>query len=389
MAIEGIQRRLHEKKLDGWLIYDWCGSNPFFTKLFPQAVDLKVSRPLFYWIPQRGEPEKLIHAIEVERASLMEGKLKSYLSYQDRAIKLQEILRKAKRIAMEYAANNPSLSVVDGATLELIRTFSIDIVSSAPLLEERISILNEEALASHRAAVAVLHEALECAWAFIARCVRSQELVTEYDVQQLLLKVFKEQGCIAKGTPICAVNAHSASPHYSAPSQGSSAIRRGDYVLIDLWCKKDHPGAIYADLTQVGVAESHATPKQQALFGIVREAQERVIQHIRSSFDEQRTLRGADADACARAYITGAGFGPYFLHRTGHSIDEEVHGLGTNLDSFETLEERLLVPSSCFSLEPAIYLPHEIGVRLETNVVITAEREVVVTGGLQQSILTI
>ena len=272
-------------------------------------------------------------------------------------------------------------------TADLIRSFGIEVVSSANLLQVASSEWDAEQLQLHLAAADVLENAIAKAWNFIANSLKSNKSISEYEVQQFLLSEFELQNCICEDPPICAVNAHSADPHYNPSALNSAPIKPDDFILIDLSCKKKMPRAVYADITRVAVAAARATPKQHEIFNTVRNARNAAMELLVSRFSQGIPVMGWEVDQVCRAVIGAAGYAEFFTHRTGHNIGEKIHGDGANIDNFETKDSRLLLPKTCFSIEPGIYLPGEFGIRLEHDVYVEADgRAVRVTGGLQNEI---
>ncbi|MCH9628154.1 MAG: hypothetical protein S4CHLAM2_18090 [Chlamydiales bacterium] len=387
--IEQIQARLQEQEVDGWLIYDNHGSNRFARELLGIPPHQVITRRFFYWIPKEGKPQKILHRIESESLKMLPGEVHLYLSWTELEEVLQVVLGEAKQIVMEYSPrnSNPNISVVDAGTVEVVRGFQIDVLSSADLLQYFTSVLSERQIETHLEAAAVLQTTAVRVWDLIADQLRVGNRITEYDVQKFILSEFTAQNCITEDGPICAVNGHSALPHYMATKQSAAEIQRGDFILIDLWCKKNVTHGIYADITRVAVAAPEPTPRQQEIFDIVRAAQKKAEHCIRTRMHKGEKVHGAEVDDVCRGHIIEAGYGAYFTHRTGHNIDTSVHGAGANLDNLETSDYRKMLPGMCFSIEPGIYLPEEFGVRLECDLLIHPNRSVEITGGTEETIL--
>ncbi len=388
MEIEEIQSRLQEHGIDGWLLYDNHGSNRFVRELLEIPPHLVITRRLFYWIPAEGEPHKFLHLIEKGSLDFIPGKQHLFLSWTELEKTLKDVVGKAKKVAMEYSPHgeNPYISVVDGGTIEMIQSLGVKVVSSDDLLQHFTSVLNDEQIQLHLDAAAVLEDTIAHVWEFITERIRADKRVTEYDVQKFIVSEFTAQNCITEDGPTCAVNEHSALPHYMATKHEAAEIHEGDFVLVDLWCKKDLPHSVYADITRVGIVGREPTPKQQEIFSIVKIAQAKALEFIKARFEEQQKVTGAEVDDVCRGYIQEQGYGDYFTHRSGHNIDTNVHGAGANLDNLETADRRKILPRTCFSIEPGIYLPGEFGVRLEHDVLVTADGHVQVTGGKEESI---
>jgi Xaa-Pro dipeptidase len=385
--IQNIQEQLEEQELDGWLLYDHHGSNRFATEILKLPPELMLTRRFFYWIPQKGYPLKLVHKIEADCLDHLPGKKMIYLSWQELEEQLQKILKGSKKIAMEYSPrnSNPYVSVVDAGTMDVVRETGIEVVSSANLLQHFTTTLDDEQIASHLFAERVLLKTLNRAWDLISAALRANKKIYEHEVQQFILSEFTASNCITEDGPLCAVNEHSALPHYAATKESSKLIQPGDLILIDLWCKQNTPRAIYADLTRVAVAAPEATPLQQEVFNIVRDAQSFGIRFIKERLENNYELLGCEVDQVCRQYIEERGYGANFLHRTGHSIDTHVHGARANLDNLETHDTRKILPGSCFSIEPGIYLPGEFGIRLESDVIVHLDGHLQVTGGIQEN----
>jgi Xaa-Pro aminopeptidase len=336
-------------------------------------------------------PIKIVHRIEAGSLDHLPGEIVVYLSWQSLENLLSHLLKDVKTVAMEYSPRNaiPYVSKVDGGTLELIRSFDVDVVSSADLLQQYSSVWSDEQFQSHLYATEVLEEAVADAWELIAACLKENEEITEYDVQQFILSEFDAKGCITDHAPICAVNGNAANPHYVPTLEASTTIKLGDFVLIDLWCKKNSPKATYGDITRVGVAAAAPTSRQKEIFAIVKEARNSATALVEERFARKEPVMGWEVDATARKVIEDAGYGEYFIHRTGHNIDEIGHGDGANIDNLETQDCRHILKGTCFSIEPGIYLPGEFGVRLEYDVYVHQDGAVQVTGGVQEEIVCI
>ncbi|WP_194847320.1 M24 family metallopeptidase [Candidatus Neptunochlamydia vexilliferae] len=381
MNIDEIQRQLKFYQIDGWLLYDFHGSNPLALSVMEVPEPVLMTRRCFYWVPQVGAPSKIVHQIESHNLDHLPGEKKVYFSWKEMHRTLAETVQGAKSVAMEYSPNQdiPTASVIDGGLIELIRGFGPQVVSSAPFLQTFTCLWSKKQYAQHKEAARVLEEAVEGAW----RGIAAGKLTDEYQVQQFILGEFEKNGCVTEGEPICAVNANSADPHYVPTQDTCAPIQKGDFVLIDLWCKKK--GGVFADITRVGVV-GEPTALHEEIFAIVREAQKKGTDLIIERYREGKEVKGAEVDQVVREVIEKKGYGNYFTHRTGHNIHTTNHGPGANLDGIETLDDRPLIPRTCFSIEPGIYLPGEFGVRLEYDVYIHEEGTVEVTLPPQEKI---
>ncbi len=390
MNIEKVQTLLKQNNLDGWLLYDFRRSNSIAVDFLSIPPETHLTRRLFYWIPKSGSPVAVVHQVESHVVAHLPGEKKTYSASATLDEALHSIVKNSKKVAMEYSkmCNIPTLAKVDAGMVERIRSMGPEVVSSGTFLQYLLCEWSDEQLELHRQAGKVLDQAAAKAWEWIAGKLKSGQPLNEYDVQQFILKEIHAAGCIMDGEPICGVNEHSAMPHYAPSKQGSSQIKKGDWILIDLWCKKNAAHAVYADISRVAVAGSAPTQRQEEIFGIVFEAQKKATEFVESRVKEGKEVRGFEVDHAARQVIEKSGYGDYFTHRTGHNIHEEDHGPGANIDGFETHDDRLLIPRTCFSIEPGIYLPKEFGVRLEYDVYLHP-RKIEINGGVQNLITTL
>jgi len=390
--ISAIQKALRDKNLDGWLLYNFRQSNIFATKLLELPSHLTQMRRYFYFIPAVGLPQKLVHGIEQYNLDHLPGEKTVYVSWESLQTSLKNILERANRVAMEYSPMNniPYVSKVDAGTVELIRSMGPDVVSSADIVQFFEARWTEEQRKDQFLVSDVLRKTVDVAFEFIGERLRSNRRVTEYDVQQRMVDFFKEHDLVFDDAPNCSVNANGANPHYEPTEEIFSEIKKGDFLLIDLWAKKDKKGSVFSDITWVAFVGSNIPPQYQKVFDIVKGARDTAVHYLSTEFSAGRKVCGCDVDDVTRKYIMDRGYGEYFIHRTGHNIGEEVHGNGTNIDNLETHDEREIIPETCFSIEPGIYLPGEFGVRLEIDVYISKERSVVIPGQpIQQEIVTI
>ncbi|HTX18157.1 MAG TPA: M24 family metallopeptidase [Bacteroidota bacterium] len=390
--IRSIQSALKEYRLDGWLLYNFRQSNVFASKLLQLPPHLTQMRRYFYLIPAEGEPQKLVHGIEQYNLDHLPGSKTVYVSWQS----LQDGLRKAltgkKKVAMEYSPQNsiPYVSKVDAGTVELVRGLGAEVVSSADVVQYFEARWTEEQRADQFETSRIMRQTVDVAFGYIGEQLRAGRKVTEYDVQQRMLKFFEENDLVVDDAPNCSVNANAANPHYEPTREINTEIRKGDCLLIDLWAKKKKPGSVYSDITWVAFAGQAVPAKYQSVFEIVRGARDTAVDFLKNEFAHGHKVRGCDVDDVTRKYIAGKGYGEYFIHRTGHNIGEEVHGNGANIDNLETHDQREIIPETCFSIEPGIYLPGEFGVRLEIDVYVTKDRAIIIPGEpIQQEIIKI
>ena len=393
MDIKRIQQELVRAKLDGWLFYDFHNRDAIAYRVLGLDFGKFCSRRWWYFIPAKGEPVKLAHKVEPTKLDSLPGKKRMYLSWRELEASLGEILTDVKKIAMQYSptAAIPYVSMVDAGTIELVRQAGhVEVVSSADLVQTFEAVIDERGYASHREAGSKVHRVKDGAFAFIGEQVRAQKTLSEYDVQQWILRRFEEEGLDCCGeNPIVGINDHPSDPHFEPKREGAYTFKQGDTVLIDLWAKLKQPGAIFYDITWCGQVGTNPPEKYQRIFQVVRDARNAAVAFARDRFARNVPCFGYEVDDACRNVVQAAGFGDYFIHRTGHSIGEVVHGNGVNIDNLETRDERQLVPGVCFSVEPGIYLVGEMAVRSEINVFITPSREVVVTGPEQDTLIAI
>jgi Xaa-Pro aminopeptidase len=384
--LPAIQSALQDMGLDGWLLYDFRGLNVLARRVLGISSEAILTRRWFYFIPAQGEPRKLVHRIEPYALAALPGGQIVYLRWQELEAGVASLVAGSKRIAMEYIPRNanPYVSRVDAGTVELIRSFGLEIVSSGDLVQLFEACWTDAQWAMHLEASRHTRSAFDLAFRFIAERIGHDGSVRETEVQRCIVDHFAVQGLIFDHPPICAVGPHSGDPHYAPGPETDTAIRQGDFVLIDLWAKLDRPGAVYSDLTWTGYVEGQVPAKYTDIFRIVAQARDAAIACVREAFTAGRPLQGWEVDRAARDVIERAGFGAAFCHRTGHSIGQEVHGNGANMDNLETREERRLLRRTCFSIEPGIYLP-EFGIRSEVDVFIDPQGNVHVTGGEPQT----
>jgi Xaa-Pro dipeptidase len=385
--IQAIQSELRSEHLDGWLFYDFHHRDPIAARVLGLQGGIGTRR-WFYLIPAQGQPRKLVHRIESAALDSLPGKKVMYASLDELKRDLRTMLIDCRKVAMQYSPGNaiPYVSMVDAGTVELVREQGCQVVSSADLVQRFEACWSAAQYRSHQEAGRVIDRLIQGAFARAAAKARrkAKSPLTEYDLQQWILRQFRAAGVVTAEPPIVAVGRHAGDPHYEPRPAGSSRIRPGDLLLLDVWGKMDRPGSVYYDVTWVGYLGREVPPKYAKIFAIVAAARNRAIEFVRESLAAGRTVHGWQVDQAAREVIHRAGYGKYFVHRTGHSIGQDVHGAGANMDSLETHDERRLLPRTCFSIEPGIYLP-AFGVRSEVNVYIDGS-VARVTGPVQEAI---
>jgi Xaa-Pro dipeptidase len=384
IKIREAQKHLIDSALDGWLLCDFARSNEIMYQ-FLELPKRIFRRRFFYWIPKRGEPVKIVHAIEPNVIDHCPGQKRIYSSWKVLHQELARLLKGQKKVAMEYSKEIAYVSRVNGGTVDLIRTFGVEVVSSAPFLPYFTAVLTPEQAESHMRAGNLLDRIVQDAWKWTLENL--QKNITEFDVQQKILSDFKKHHLFTDTAPNVSVNANSADPHYFVDQKTALSIRKGDFILIDMWAKEDQINSVYADITRVGIAAKKPSAKQQEVFAIVHRAQQAATDFIAQRFREGIFPLGYEVDDVARKIITDAGYGPQFTHRTGHNIGLELHGSGAHLDNLESHDVRPILPGTCFSVEPGIYLEGQFGIRLEYDVYVDQKGLVTITGGKQDEII--
>lgn len=387
MQLDLIQKALREEGLDGWLFFDHHRRDPLAYRILRFSPSQSVTRRWYYFIPAEGEPRGLGHQIEPAVLDPLPGAKRLYAGWLQQKQFLAEMLHGCRRVAMQYSPECavPYVATVDAGTVELVRACGVEVATSANLVQLFEARWSDEALASHRAAQAKVDEIRCAAFGRAAAALRRGQPTTEYELQQFILAEFRAAGLVTDHGPIVAVNANASNPHYEPSRERNSAVSPGDLLLIDLWAKLDQPGAVFYDITWTGFCGPVSPPEMTRVFRIVAAARDAAVARVQRSAAAGEDLRGYEVDDAARGVIRDAGFGEYFFHRTGHSIGEEVHGNGANMDNYETHDERKVLPRTCFSVEPGIYLP-EFGIRSEVNVY-RGETSAEVTGEKQERLL--
>jgi Xaa-Pro aminopeptidase len=385
--IPAIQAELKASKIDGWLFYDHHHRDPIASHVLGLGENGMATRRWFYYIPARGEPRKLVHRIEQGALDSLAGRKFVYSGWEELHKTLPKLLAGAKKIAMQYSPENniPLIGMVDAGTIELIRKLKKTVVSSADLVQKFEASWSPEQLASHLEAGRIIDRVRQGAFEQAAACVADAKPITEFELQQWMLDRFRANGLVTAEPPIAAVQPNNGNPHYEPRSGASQLIRAGDLLLLDIWAKCNRPGSVYYDITWVGYLGERVPDSYAKIFRIVRQARDRAIEFVKESVAKGKTIHGWEVDRIARETIRKAGYAKYFVHRTGHSIGQEVHGNGANMDGLETKDDRRIVPQTCFSIEPGIYLP-EFGIRSEVNVYVD-EQDARVTGAIQEEIL--
>ena len=389
LDIDAVQTALREDGLDGWLLYDFHGSNPIARSLAGVNGTKMTTRRWYYFVPAEGQPRALVHAIERHTLDNLPGDTQIYAGREALGTGLDALMHGVRRVAMEYSPENaiPYVGRVDAGTIEAIRRRGVEVVSSGDLVQRFVARWSDQALATHLEASQALYRIKDRAFEAIAARVREGEPTTEHDVQQLMMGWFAEEGLITDAPPLAASMENAGNPHYVPPATGSRLICSDELVLLDLWGKRDQPGAVYADITWVGFTGARVPDEFATAFAAVAAARDAAVSLVQKAARDGSDLRGWQVDRAARTVLAERGFGAHVLHRTGHNLGTEVHGNGVHMDDYETHDDRRILPGTGFTIEPGLYFDH-FGVRTEINVFVGAN-EARVSGPSQAAIVTL
>jgi Xaa-Pro dipeptidase len=384
--IKAIQSELRASKIDGWLFCDHHRRDPIAISILKLGSNGLASRRWFYFVPAKGVPRKLVHRIEAGMLDSLDGTKNVYSGWEELHKMLPKLLSGSKTIAMQYSPENniPYIGLVDAGTVELVRKLKKKIVSSANLVQKFEASWSDAQLESHLEAGRIVDRVRESAFERAAAFVRDGKPISEFELQQWIAEQFRANGLKPEQT-IVAVQPNNGNPHYEPKAEGSRPIRAGDLLLLDMWSKFDRPGSVFYDITWMGYLGNRVPDTYAKIFRIVRQARDNAVEIVKEALAEGRAIHGWEVDRAARDTIRKAGYAKYFVHRTGHSIGENIHGNGANMDSLETRDDRKIIPHTCFSIEPGIYLP-DFGIRSEVNVYV-GDKEARVTGAIQEEIL--
>jgi Xaa-Pro aminopeptidase len=388
MNLSAIQSALRERNIDAWLFYDHHRRDPIAYRVLGLPDNLMVTRRWYYLVPAEGEPTKLVHKIEAGHLDSLPGTKKRYSAWQELFQGLKTMLANHRDIAMQYSPNNIvfTVSLVDAGTIDMIRGMGKNVVSAADLIALFEATLSDEQIKTHFAARDLIDPITKAAFQEIGRRVRNGG-TTEHEMQQWIMEAFGRDGLITDDPPIVAANANSGNPHYEPSADHPVRLREGDFVLLDIWAKQNKPGAAYYDITWTGVIGKAPSDRQREVFEVVRNGRNAGVEKVKNAIAAGQPICGWEVDRVTRDQIKQAGFGEYFIHRTGHSIGTEVHSNGANMDDLEIHDERRILPNTLFSIEPGVYLP-EFGVRSEVNVLVRP-KGAEVTGKIQDEIVII
>jgi Xaa-Pro dipeptidase len=388
MNLTEIQSALRARNFDAWLFYDHHYRDPIAYRVLGLPEGMHITRRWYYLIPAQGDPVRLVHRIESFRLDSLPGEKFLYSAWQEQHGHLKTMLAPYKNIAMQYSPNNsiPLISLVDGGTIELLRSFGKNILSSGDLVAQFEASWSEEQIASHFAAGASIDGIMRSAFKEIGSRVRNGG-TTEHEIQKFIMEAFTRENLVTDSPANVSVNANSGNPHYGPSKEKPVPIKKGDFVLLDIWGKKNTPNSVYYDITWTGVVDATPNSKQQEIFKAVCAGRDAGFTKVKSALESGKKIAGWEVDQATRDSIDKAGYGKYFVHRTGHSIGTEVHANGANMDNLETKDEREIIQNSCFSIEPGIYLP-EFGVRSEYDVLIR-NGKAEITGKIQNELVLI
>jgi Xaa-Pro dipeptidase len=389
MDLHGIQKALRTLKIDGWLFCDFHNRDVLAHRILGLDMARMTSRRWFYYIPARGVPKRLVHSVEKGKLDALPGSKQVYLPWEQLHASLKKILGSPKKIAMQYSPKNnlPPIALVDAGTVELVRSFGHKVVSSADLVQLFEAVVDEKGYRTHKAAAEKVDRIRAEAFARIGEGIRAGNGVSELQITRYILRRFAEEGLATADAPIVGSNEHPADPHFESKPENDRPFKPGDTVLIDLWAKLDVPGGIYYDITWVGYIGDQPPKQYQEIFNVVVRARDAAVSFVREKFSKGQPCYGWQVDDACRNVVKKAGYGKEFVHRTGHSIGEETHGNGGNIDNLETRDDRQLVPGCCFSVEPGIYLEGKMAVRTEINMFIGYDGTPEVTGEIQRDLL--
>jgi Xaa-Pro dipeptidase len=387
--IGAVQMALREDGLDGWLLYDFHGSNPIARSLAGVNGGKMTTRRWYYFVPATGNPRALVHAIERHTLDNLPGETHLYADREALGRGLDALMQGVKRVAMEYSPENaiPYVGRVDAGTIEAIRRRGVEVVSSGDLIQRFVAHWSDQALATHLEASQALYRVKDRGFEAIATRLRRGEPTSEHDIQQLMVGWFDEEGLITDAPPLVAAMENAGNPHYVPPATGSRTISPNELVLLDLWGKRDQPGAVYADITWVGFTGAQVPEEFAKAFAAIVAARDAAVDVAQRAAREHSDLRGWQVDRAARVVLEARGYGAHVLHRTGHNLGTEVHGNGVHMDDYETHDDRRVLPGTGFTIEPGLYFDH-FGVRTEVNVYVGAD-EARVSGPSQQAIVTL
>ncbi len=387
MLIDDIQRALRAENLDAWLFFDHHRRDPLAYRVLRFEPAQSVTRRWYYLVPAHGEPVALVHKIEPRVLDPLPGEKRPYAGWLQQREALALLLSGLKTVAMQYSplCAVPYVSNIDAGTAELVRSCGVEIRSSANLVQLFEARLSAAQYDSHKLAQRKVDEILAAAFQRVSSALAAQAPLTELDIKQFILSAFETESLFTDHGPIVAVNSNASNPHYEPTPESHAPIRAGDLLLIDLWAKSVQPASVYYDITWTAFCGPNPPASMLNVFAAVSGARDAAVACVRNAAAQGRELRGFEVDDAARGFLKERALDQHFFHRTGHSIGEEVHGNGANMDNYETHDDRTVIPGALFSVEPGVYLP-EFGIRSEVNVY-RSEQAAEVTGKIQPALL--
>jgi len=388
--LDVVQKAIREADVDAWLFAQFHGRDPLATRVLALPADSFQTRRWYYLIPAEGEPRGLVHAIEPHALENLPGSRQRYRTWQELDAGLDSLLDGVGRVAMQYSPQNrvPYVAMVDAGTVEVVRERGAEVVSAADLVQRFTAVLTDGQIAAHRFAGEHLPDALEATLKEARRCLLDGESLTEYELQQYLLTQVDAIGLTTPDAPIVAVNGHAADPHYAPGPDGSSPIQKGDWLLIDVWAKQKGPDTnVFADITWTAQVDADVSDRKTKVFQAVLDARDAAIDLVQARYAAGQPVHGFEADDACRTGLENAGYSEQIAHRTGHSITDEIHGSGANLDNFESHDTRKLMRRTCFSVEPGVYLEDDFGARSEIDILVPPDGPPEVTGRKQTKMI--
>lgn len=388
LVIEGVQSALAATGVDGWLLYDFRGSNPIAMHLAQlDGISRLATRRWFYLIPRSGEPRALVHAIERHNLDHLPGPKTVYADRASLEAGLAALLAGCGTVAMEYspACNIPYISRVDAGTVELVRASGASVVSSADLVQQFEAGWDSYQLMMHRLASERLYRIKDRTFEEITRRVRDRIGTTEHDIQEFMVRWMTEEGLQFDARPVVAAGKNAGDPHYSPTLDHTKLIQPNEVVQLDLWAKMPHVNSVYADIAWVGFTGASVPADIEKAFYAVCRARDTVVRFLDEAVHDKRDVRGFEVDRTARRILVEEGYGPNILHRTGHSLGQQVHGNGVHMDDSETHDDRRILPGSGFTVEPGVYFP-TFGIRCEINLYVDAH-QLSVSGPVQHELV--
>ena len=390
LDIAAVQQALRDDGLDGWLLYDFHGSNPIARRVTGLRDSVKLTtRRWYYLIPANGAPSALVHAIERDRLDHLPGHKTRYAQHGELEAGLRTLLDGCATVAMEFSPGCaiPYVSRVDAGTVDAVRSHGVEVRSSGDLAQRFEAVWDAETLGTHEAASKALYAIKDRAFDLVTDRIRGGDPVTEFEVQDAMAGWFEDAGLVTDSRPVVAAQENAGDPHYLPTRERHRAIGLDELLLLDLWGKLSTPGAVYADITWMGYTGAAVPARYADAFTVIRDGRDAAVTRVQRAARDDDQLQGWEVDRVARGVIVAAGLGDRFVHRTGHSLGEEVHGNGVHLDDFETHDERRLLPGTGVTIEPGVYF-EDFGLRTEINLHV-GHGSATVTGPRQTEIRTL